>query len=906
MLPSSLLIVFIDCIEHPRVVTLSIVAWDALAMNVYLSMLLTVTLWIPRSMGNEEGGAWPDEGFLLETVEVQDLENVGAFERYDRPGRDPPDFAAATSKSWFAHDGSMYSRVDLHLPVIFRHVGALKRRTELPLKVDPHALCAISPSLYCRRVPPKPSPQTTALLANLVTADFDLHGATEAAIMVKQGAYNGRVPRGSHQLAQEITRMFEAYIGVHCNMFGLGRSQTLVKDIYHLPMVAACEAVKVWEATTSVSLRGGFNFGAGSEHVPQPDATRAALSALYTTTLPDGCPELAQEFASTPGAHRPGRMALGMDALHAMTVLAITSFWEDIAPPQLWRIVSVILSQEFLHHIPHRLNSQLVRWPNKNDHLQVFFWFGCQALAGHEQAMQSFVYELIRPAILALRAFYFPLYLPNARIPFDWSNRIIFVTADWLPAMRYMLLRYVEGRSLGLYAGLMPDLRVKTVVEDAQRLLGTETQYITYDDTMGQIAGEWPVNRWICNHTTRPNTANIEAVIEQFLCLNFPRNLQSTILRFGTVKGELDGSVIMCIRDDCVYSIFEGNMMAESRIRIIEACPEYLTVTGKHRERGSQSLPLRERLSSHSSRELVSQGADSMAPRLKLKSTSATSTRQSYRIISMPGTSTGPPTHPNPLLQPTKTASTLKPSTRSRKGKGTPRILKNTPPLVPGESAKYRLEQARFQMWSSHPFVAAFCGFAARCAACRERIKGDSRSRQWSNTNILRHFGSCKARKAIEAVEMAYPPPMEVEAPLEVNDEGVRYEVYPGGAPPPGTSLGQKGKRKREGPPEVEVEELDLRQPTKQMTSNKRRLISTAEASPLRVPPRKVVPLRKTAPSRKTAPPRSPIPGRLGQFESEDGFDERYSYSVPITIQQRLSKERSTAGPSSADDLPSS
>ncbi|KAI5893141.1 uncharacterized protein SCHCODRAFT_02699839 [Schizophyllum commune H4-8] len=454
-----------------------------------------------------------------------------------------------------------------------------------------------------------------ALLFNLVTTNFDRHGAigvvgvrllelgvqmhlcktvpdatvefmmtvkhalldpvVHQAIMVKQGAYNGRVPRGSRQLAQEITRMFEAYIGVHCNAFGLVRSQTLVKDIYHLPMVAACEAVRVWEATTSVSLRGGFNSGAGSEHVPQPDATRAALSALYKTTLPDGCPELAQEFASTPEAHRPGRMALGMDALHAMTVLAITSFWEDIAPPQLWRIVSVILSQEFLHHIPHRLNPQLVRWPNKNDHLHVLFWFGCQALAGHEQAMRNFVYELIRPAILALRAFYFPLYLPNARIPFDWSNRIIVN-----PAMRHMLLRYVEGRSLGLYAGLMPDLRVKTVVEDAQRLLGTETQYITYDDTMGQIDNpskilqetgnvyEPPVSPEFClivatvsGFPTRPTT-EIETAIEQFLWLNFPHNLQAMILRFGAVNGELDGSVIMRIRHDCLYSIFEGNMVA--------------------------------------------------------------------------------------------------------------------------------------------------------------------------------------------------------------------------------------------------------------------------------------------------------------------------------------------------------
>ena len=34
--------------------------------------------------------------------------------------------------------------------------------------------------------------------------------------------------------------------------------------------------------------------------------------------------------------------------------------------------------------------------------------------AGHEQAMRNFVYELIRPAILALRAFYFPLYVASS------------------------------------------------------------------------------------------------------------------------------------------------------------------------------------------------------------------------------------------------------------------------------------------------------------------------------------------------------------------------------------------------------------------------------------------------------------------------------------------------------------
>ncbi|KAI5893140.1 uncharacterized protein SCHCODRAFT_02574288 [Schizophyllum commune H4-8] len=65
--------------------TLSIIDWDALAMIVYLSMLLTAILWIRRPPG-EEGEAWSDEDSLLETVEVEDLEDVGAFERYDTLG----------------------------------------------------------------------------------------------------------------------------------------------------------------------------------------------------------------------------------------------------------------------------------------------------------------------------------------------------------------------------------------------------------------------------------------------------------------------------------------------------------------------------------------------------------------------------------------------------------------------------------------------------------------------------------------------------------------------------------------------------------------------------------------------------------------------------------------------------
>lgn len=52
----------------------------------------------------------------------------------------------------------------------------------------------------------------------------------------------------------------------------------------------------------------------------------------------------------------------------------------------------------------------------------------------------------------------------------------------------------------------------------------------------------------------------------------------------------------------------------------------------------------------------------------------------------------------------------------------------------------------------------------------------------------------------------------------------------------------------------------------------------------------------------------SPVqaPADWDSVESEDGFDEHYLYSAPVTIQQRISEERSTAGPSNADDLPSS
>ena len=41
---------------------------------------------------------------------------------------------------------------------------------------------------------------------------------------------------------------------------------------------------------------------------------------------------------------------------------------------------------------------------------------------------------------------------------------------------------------------------------------------------------------------TRPNTAELETAIEQFLWLNLPRNLQASILRFGATNGELDVS----------------------------------------------------------------------------------------------------------------------------------------------------------------------------------------------------------------------------------------------------------------------------------------------------------------------------------------------------------------------------
>ena len=67
--------------------------------------------------------------------------------------------------------------------------------------------------------------------------------------------------------------------------------------------------------------------------------------------------------------------------------------------------------------------------------------------------------------------------------------------------MQHMLLRYVENLALGLYVELNSDSRVEIFVEDAQRLLGTETQYITYDDTMGQI-GVYPSCYYAANSPT--------------------------------------------------------------------------------------------------------------------------------------------------------------------------------------------------------------------------------------------------------------------------------------------------------------------------------------------------------------------------------------------------------------------
>ncbi|KAL1724948.1 hypothetical protein EV714DRAFT_256148 [Schizophyllum commune] len=398
--------------------------------------------------------------------------------------------------------------------------------------------------------------------------------AVHQAIMVKQAAYTARVPRGNHPHAQEVVKMFDAYIGVHCDSFGLARSQDLVKNIYLQPAVAACEGVKAWEATTGISLRGGFSNGDGDGYRSPSDAAsamKAALTALYATDLPPNSPELTLEFTATTEAHRWSRMALGQDAVHAMVVLQIAQFWEDISPAMLERVITIVLSQEFLHHIPHRLDPRQIRWPKKDDHLQVLFWFGCQALAGREQAMHGFVHEVIRPAVMALRGLYFPLYLPNARIPVDWSNRLVVNLS-----MQHMLLRYVENLALGLYVELNSDSRVEIFVEDAQRLLQTNSRHVVYHDLMGQIdntsklledaASEHelqnsPDDCLVVATVTglQGDTCMQQIDIQQLVLLTLPLHVHATVFRLGASAGnQLDGSIILRIRRDSLFTLFEG------------------------------------------------------------------------------------------------------------------------------------------------------------------------------------------------------------------------------------------------------------------------------------------------------------------------------------------------------------
>ena len=53
--------------------------------------------------------------------------------------------------------------------------------------------------------------------------------------------------------------------------------------------------------------------------------------------------------------------------------------------------------------------------------------------------------------------------------------------------MQHMLLRYVENLALGLHVELNSGSRVEIFVEDAQRLLQTNSRHVVYHDLMGQI-----------------------------------------------------------------------------------------------------------------------------------------------------------------------------------------------------------------------------------------------------------------------------------------------------------------------------------------------------------------------------------------------------------------------------------
>ncbi|KAI5893116.1 uncharacterized protein SCHCODRAFT_02598814 [Schizophyllum commune H4-8] len=310
-----------------------------------------------------------------------------------------------------------------------------------------------------------------------------------------------------------------------------------------------------------------------------------------------------------------------------------------------------------------------------------------------------------------------------------------------------------------------------------------------------------------------------------------------------------------------------------------------------------------------------------------------------YRIISMPGTSTVPVSLPSPL--PTaKSAGPSKKTPRSRKGQ--PRILKAAPPPPPGEHSVYRTEAQRFEYLSTHPWIAAFSVVGARCAACRRRILADIRTKgKYVVPNFTRHIDEkCRARRAIEEGRKPFPEEKKGEKPLETDHRkgrrGLRFEVFAGGAPMPGTILGTKEKAKCvKATKKMDVDEVNLSQTATQSTSQECKRVSISAASVARTPSPPVLPVvidspepapqhsqhaphysqavphysqpmpqYSPPPAVQLLPPRFRMsaafadhdltPPSMSQadwdMDSEDGSDDEHAYSAPVDVLYRAER----------------
>ncbi|TRM67430.1 hypothetical protein BD626DRAFT_100707 [Schizophyllum amplum] len=313
---------------------------------------------------------------------------------------------------------------------------------------------------------------------------------------------------------------------------------------------------------------------------------------------------------------------------------------------------------------------------------------------------------------------------------------------------------------------------------------------------------------------------------------------------------------------------------------------------------------------------------------------------------------------PNPCFQPASSIldSTLaarpacptlsrssKPKSKA-KPKPKPRTLKTAPPPPPGSRATYRMEAERFDDWSAYIWVAAFSSVGARCAACRRRILADVRSNgRFVIPNLTRHIEEkCKARRRIEKGEMPFPEPRRYEASLEDDHrkgrEGVLYEVFRGGAPPPGTILAEKSSREELGPviepaakqqqqQEEEEEEEEERDDEDNIQSSMTDITNIPSGLPLppasgicpaihtiqtKQPPcprfvsRGWSASKPSSTLRECSPFRSSQPVHLGmsqaEWDSDSSDDELMDtddvyppYDYGLRVQQALSQERSTA-----------